>query len=108
MTNKTTRYAILTYCAETQGWYLSRALPPTSERTYRRDQERILADNTYETDDISAECGMAHPPSGSPSRSVERAARRALKLQRKAVEFRCRAEPGNPFGVEGWDVIWTA
>ncbi len=108
MSAKTTQYAILTYSPEVQGWFISRALPPTSERAYRRNQERLISDNSYETDDISSECGLARPPSGIPSRSVERAARRALKLQRKVVEFRERDEPGNPGSIEGWDIIWTA
>ena len=108
MSAKTTQYAILTYSPEVQGWFISRALPPTSERAYRRGQERLVSDNSYETDDISSEIGSAaRPPSGIPSRSVERAARRALKLQRKVVEFRERDEPGG-FGQEGWDIIWTA
>jgi len=109
MSAKTTQYAILTYSPEVQGWFISRALPPTSERAYRRRQERLVSDDSYETDDISFEIGSAaRPPSGIPSRGVERAARRALKLQRKVVEFRKRDEPGNPGSIEGWDIIWTA
>lgn len=103
-----TRYAIVTFDPGCQGWFVSRAQPPQSERDFKVGRERLLSDNSHETIDISWLTGAAPlPRKGFPSQRVEHAVRHALKLQKqRGVDFRKRADPGNPWQIEGWDVVW--